>query len=239
MADHGTTSNRDLGWYIQFQTDVLSQLPRPGQISEEIARGWHKNREALKRALGKTLLPLIEPIETGTVSKLLEPFGIALLTVGKKFAVADHFKFDTSEGALVKIGNIFGEFEPWFLGKTEELVGETRLVLNYQRLCKESLDQPILDELGDLAQVSLSAVWELLKLQSHGQGGVLLTNGRANIFYVRDINGTLRSVSVWWSADYGYWNVGAFSVKCRDKWHSDERVFSRLPADMAGNAHSA
>jgi hypothetical protein len=235
MADHGTTSNRDLGWYIQFQTDVLSQLPRPGQISEETVWGWHKNREALKRALGKFLLP---PTKAVTDS-LLELVGTVTVPASKKFVVIDHFRVSVgaSANAEVKISWLGGDFRFLFLNKTEEPSGETKLL--YQRLCKESLDQPILDELGDLAQVSLSAVWELLKLQSHGQGGVLLTNGRANIFYVRDINGTLRSVSVWWSTDYGYWNVGAFSVKCRDGWHSDERVFSRLPADMADNVHSA
>jgi hypothetical protein len=61
MSDHGTVSNEMPGWYIQLQTDVLLQLPRPGEISEKIALGWHDNRGAMKKALREALLPPGKP----------------------------------------------------------------------------------------------------------------------------------------------------------------------------------
>jgi hypothetical protein len=164
------------------------------------------------------------------VNKLLEFIGTVSVSAAEKFATADHFKIDTSASAEVKIGYLGDNFHSWFLGKTEEPSDETEL--RYQRLCKGSLDQPILDELGNVAETTTSMIWELLKLQPNGESGSLLTNGYANIFYVRDANGVLRAVGVRWSANYGGWDVYAGSVEGPDEWGSGHRVFSR-------NSHSA
>ena len=79
-------------------------------------------------------------------------------------------------------------------------------------------------------------VWDLLRLQSNGEGGVLLTNGYANIFYVRDTNGELRAVHVYWYAGYGDWRVHARSVGYPGAWDAGIRVFSRLPDRQTGNS---
>jgi hypothetical protein len=53
-----TTSIPEIpGWYITFQQDVLGQLPRPGEIDQTTADRWHKDREALKKALERALCP--------------------------------------------------------------------------------------------------------------------------------------------------------------------------------------
>lgn len=57
MSHHGTLSNEFPGWYIQFQADVLLQLPRPDALSKDVADGWHNNRGAMKKALRQTLCP--------------------------------------------------------------------------------------------------------------------------------------------------------------------------------------
>jgi hypothetical protein len=58
MSHHGTLSNEFPGWYVTFQGDVLSQLPRPGdELSEDVADGWHTNRAALKKALREAFVP--------------------------------------------------------------------------------------------------------------------------------------------------------------------------------------
>lgn len=44
-------------WYIELQINVLAQMPRPGQVSQEIAEGWSSNHDALKKALINALLP--------------------------------------------------------------------------------------------------------------------------------------------------------------------------------------
>ncbi len=56
MLEHGTPSV-DLGWYMNFLADVIQQLPRPGQIDETTAQGWHQNKRGLKRVLLRALTP--------------------------------------------------------------------------------------------------------------------------------------------------------------------------------------
>ncbi|MFA6495353.1 MAG: hypothetical protein WCV87_03295 [Candidatus Paceibacterota bacterium] len=221
MVDHGTTSNRDLGWYIQFQTDVLSQLPRPGQISEEIARGWHDNREALKNTLRKSLLPPTKAV----ADSLLELVGTVTVPTSEKFVVVDHFKVDISANAEVKIGYLSDCFKSLFFGKIEEPSGITKL--RCQRLRRNSLDKLILDELGDTAEMTLSGVWELLKLQPNGENGVLFASGRTNIFYVCDVNGELKVVSMHREVSEGCWYVFASWIEGQSGCHAGNQVFSR------------
>lgn len=49
------------GWYVEFQSSVLRQLPRPGDglqnIDQITAGGWVKNQAALKNVLAQTLIP--------------------------------------------------------------------------------------------------------------------------------------------------------------------------------------
>ena len=97
--------------------------------------------------------------------------------------------------------------------------------LRYAKLTRSSLDAPILEELGDKAEASLSQMYALMARQANGQEGVLLTNGWANIFYVRDINGELRAVRVRW--DGRGWFVDAYSVTYPNGWYDGNRVFSR------------
>ena len=56
MKSNGTASSIP-GWYIEFQANVLRQLPRPGQIDQAIAEGWNSNQNAMKKVLADALLP--------------------------------------------------------------------------------------------------------------------------------------------------------------------------------------
>jgi hypothetical protein len=77
-----------MGWYIQFQADVLLQLPRPfGEISEYTALGWHNNRGAMKKVLRNALCPL----ETAAAKDLSKAFSISkedLISVAKGLGIA-------------------------------------------------------------------------------------------------------------------------------------------------------
>ena len=64
-----------------------------------------------------------------------------------------------------------------------------------------------------------------MEAQPNGENGNLLNNGWANIFYIKDINGTLRAVHVNWLDDG--WFVFAHSVEYPNLWRADYRVFSR------------
>ena len=37
------------GWYVEFQTALLRQAPRPGEIDQVTAEGWNNNQKSLKR----------------------------------------------------------------------------------------------------------------------------------------------------------------------------------------------
>ena len=116
-------------------------------------------------------------------------------------------------------------FDRLFRHNVEEGVPESELVAS--QLKGASLDVPILTELGDKAEIPLAHMFHLLRQQAHREEGILLTNGYANIFYVRDRNGTLWAVSAFWFSVYRYWNVEAYSVGSPDRWSGGYQVFSR------------
>jgi len=64
-----------------------------------------------------------------------------------------------------------------------------------------------------------------MEKQATGEEGVLLNNGWANLFYVKDQSGVLRTVRVSWGGDG--WRVNADSVENPDRWGGGRRVFSR------------
>lgn len=157
---------------------------------------------------------------------LLEMVGTTTIAATtKKFVAREKFVVNTAEGAPVKISGVESNFEAWFLDKVEEHFAE--IVLRYGKLRRWSRDIQIISELGgeEKAETTLAAVYALMELQKDGKKGALLTNGYANIFYVRDVNGILCAVGVRWRG--GGWHVGAYSVGDPDEWFDGSRVFAR------------
>jgi hypothetical protein len=149
---------------------------------------------------------LLKVIDTVVVPAMSAPF-----VARDKFVVGDTIFWLSSN------------FQGWFFNKVEESVLEKSL--RYSRLLRHSVDGSILAELGDTAESMLDQVYSLIECQPNGEEGVLLTNGWANIFYVRDANGELRAVSVR-RYDDG-WNVDARSVEASFAWFGDSHVLSR------------
>ena len=162
------------------------------------------------------VLDTLRPILSLVTSVILGPV--------EKFIAKDHFKIDTSASAKVKIGYLGDDFKRYFLGVVEQSVSKIELAA--YRLEKNLLDEEILRELGDCAQTSLSHLWELLIKQGHGQEGILLTNGCANIFYILDAKGNRWPVDAHWYACYGDWLVDAYSVDDPYGWDAGIRVVS-------------
>ena len=167
------------------------------------------------------LVQILNWIGTTTISATTE-----------KFVAKDKFRKDSKE---VKFYGIWNNFTEWFLsgnGKIEEPIDEKEL--RYGKLIKSSVDGPIVEELGGeaKAETTLTELHDLLKKQANGlkkqangEEGDLLTNGYANIFYVKDTSGVLRAVNVAWF-DAG-WIVSARSVEYPHDWFVGFRVFSR------------
>ncbi|MFH1225743.1 MAG: hypothetical protein V1684_00450 [bacterium] len=158
------------------------------------------------------------------VEPLLEFVGkVDIPAITEKFITKDHFVEDTSEEARVKISWLGDNFKSWFLEKEEEPIAAKNL--QYWKLVKNSVDTPIIAELGGeaKAKTTLSCLSYLLGKQRNGEKGVLLTNGRANIFYICDITGALRAVNAYWSGDG--WNGDAGSVEDPRSWGAGHQVF--------------
>jgi len=116
-------------------------------------------------------------------------------------------------------------FDNFFLNKVEENVGEATLAVH--KLEKNSVDAPIMTELGSRAEISLAHFFDLLKKQSKGQKGTLLVNRRANIAYIRGTDGNIWAVNASWNSYLGCWFVFADSVEGPDGWGAGRQVLSR------------
>lgn len=172
---------------------------------------------------------VLTKVATAVASALLSPIGnVSLPATTDKFLAHEKFVVNTSASAKVKISFIGENFTNWFLtngGKVEEPQAEREL--RYAKLKKNSRDKPIIAELGgaEKSETTLSEMFFLMEKQKCGEDGVLLNNGWANIFYIRDAAGVLRAVLVGWNDDG--WGVSANPVVNPGDWSADNRVFSR------------
>lgn len=166
--------------------------------------------------------PILEFVSTVVVSA----------TTGK-FVTKDKFVVNTKRNASVKIRYLGDNLKAWFLngdGKTEDPI--TEQTLRYHKLWQSSVDGPIITELGGeaKAETTLSEMFSLMEKQKHGEDGVILNNGWANIFYIKDSAGVLRAVFVHWYDDG--WHVLAFSVEGPGRWGVGYRVLSRYYVEL-------
>ena len=163
------------------------------------------------------------------VSPLLILIGLAkVLAFPTGGTVKKLIRVDVSESAAVAIGYVDPVVTKWFGKLQVELSADTTLA--YNRLARDSRDFPILGMLDGKEETTWGEIYSLMKAQPRGpasSGGPLITGGYANIFYVRDSEGELRAVSVYWRAGDRGWDVDAYSVASRSRWDAGDRVFSR------------
>lgn len=171
---------------------------------------------------------LTKVAKTVQTALLTQVGAVSITATTEKFIAKEKFVVNTSADAEVKINFIGDNFSSWFLsgdGKIENPISEQRL--RYHKLCKATVDGPIIQELGGEAkpETTLSEMFALMKKQGKGEDGVPLNNGYANIFYIRDATGVLRTVRVSWGV--GGWRVGAGSVEDPRAWRAGIQVFAR------------
>ncbi len=138
----------------------------------------------------------------------------------RPFKAAETFFNPNSGVKMVPHGS---NFTLWFAGYTEE--DPPAEILVPLALTQRAYDSEIITDLGGevRAEVVLSQLWAKMKRQANGEEGDLLTNGWANIFFVR-VGGVLRAVDVFW--DVGGWRANAHALD-DDRWRYGSRVFSR------------
>jgi hypothetical protein len=212
----------------EFTTGPLNQLivNLGGQEGDQ----WE---EELKKFLRKEpcwsngqVAQVTQPKPTPSILELVSTIVVSATT--SRFVAKEKVVVDTKRNAPVKISAVWDNFTIWFLSgdsKIEDPVSEQ--TLRYHKLRKSSVDGPIITELGgeEKSETTLTEMFSLMEKQKNGEDGVLLNNGYANIFYVRDQNGVLRAVNVRW--DDGGWGVSARSVEYPGRWYVGRRVFSR------------
>lgn len=111
------------GWYVEFQANVLRQLPRTEIMDQATAEGWSHNQKALKKVLTEVLLPSkIKPININDGFILLSSFMLTVPNDYKHFTqLANIAKFvkDKSEKICFCNNNITDKN---FAGVTQQLV---------------------------------------------------------------------------------------------------------------------
>ncbi|MBU1164618.1 hypothetical protein KKA15_03585 [Patescibacteria group bacterium] len=149
---------------------------------------------------------------------LLKQVTKVVIDGAKEFYAKDHLK-------EANIGWTSDSFNKLFLNKREKDVAATTIAVH--NLERDSLDAPIMTELGDRTETQLTNFFELLKRQSKGEEGTLLVNGRANIAYNRGTDDNLWAVVAYWNSGHGYWDLDAYSVENLLGWIAGRQVISR------------
>ena len=229
MKNANSTALKIPSWYIEFLAALLRQAPQLEEIDQVTAEGWINNQKSLKNKLTGCLIYPPMTTKSPESNSLLKFVGTVLVpATTAKFVAKDKFVVNTKRNAPVKISYLGDNFTEWFLsgdGKTEDpITGQT---LRYHELRQSSMDGPIIAELGgaERAETTLLEIFSLMEKQGKGKDGVLLNNGHANLFCVKDGTSVLRAVYVHWRDDG--WSVGADSVGGMHRWDDGARVFFR------------
>ncbi len=124
----------------------------------------------------------------------------------------------------------FGDnFKNWVLPGIQSTISSFNLSLKQTKLTKAMLDSEILSELGDPKPFTPSEfaaiIRELISKQPQGEDGPLLTNGYANIFYVKLEDERVVAVCADWHFYYRLWSLNANDLDGR-RWHGGHCVFS-------------
>ncbi len=143
----------------------------------------------------------------------------------EKFIAKEKFVMNSKE---VRFHGIWENFNEWYLtgdGVVDEVMGAQSIC--FADLTQDCADSLIIKEFGGekKSETTLAELYDLLKKQGNGEDGVLLTNGRANIFYIKNIFGVLCVVDVYWCS-VG-WSVHSDSFGGISIRENDARVFSR------------
>ena len=147
-----------------------------------------------------------------TMIKLFEWVSVVKIpATTKKFIANRNFNRLRSSGICSQFNS---DFVSWFLSDSGKIEGSTdQRVISYGALSEFSVDSKIINLLGGekKCETLLTDMCDLMLKQSKGEEDhVLLTNGRQNVFFIRDIFGELRLVILFWK--YNGWAIYAFVI---------------------------
>jgi len=142
-----------------------------------------------------------------------------ILTLLRTVRIAAQPAVTTSEDYFKEAGVVvmWDNFKAQFLGLEVPATDEVELAV--RKLEEGSLDAPILAELGEKAETSVSQFKAFLAENRKSQEWF--------IFYLRGKDGNLWAVYAYWYSDYGGWHVNADEVTNPDRWFAGHQVVSR------------
>ncbi|MFI5260536.1 MAG: hypothetical protein ACHQU0_01960 [Candidatus Paceibacteria bacterium] len=190
----------------------------------QIEAGINKigGEEAFMRLLRDELV-ISEAIAKKLLERLSTTIAVPAMT---QFIAKDNFVIDTSKNAKVKISYLGDNLKANFLQKVEsDEVAAEELTIN--KLLENSFDPAIITALGGEAKVeiTLGQFFAAFAKQPKGEAGTLLTNGYANVGYIRDVNGVLWAVFGRWGGDG--WGFCADPLGNPDRWGVGRQFLSR------------
>lgn len=142
-------------------------------------------------------------------SALTDPPTTAAVPSPRQFVAREHFRRATTPSTAVKITWLGAAFSEHFVSKTEPDHGSP--LLRSHTVRRTSRDIEIIAELGTRHETTLGDLWCLLKRQSHGQAGMLRTDTRPNVLYIRSTAGLLFTIDALWGG--AGWELGASSAE--------------------------
>lgn len=173
--------------------------------------------ESVQQVLGQ---PEFVGEMVGVLRRRVEAVMKKILTFLRTVSIAAQPSITTSEEYFKEAGVVWANdtFRAEFYGL--EVPANQEAELAVLELKEDSLDKPILDELGDKAEVSVSQFKAFLNAYRGSSEWF--------IFYLKGKNGKLWAVDAYWYAVYGGWSVGAYSVAHPDRWRQGSRVVSQV-----------
>lgn len=142
---------------------------------------------------------------------------------GGPFRADAHFRETTAGDADVSIAWLGDTFRRRFLPLSETAIMPARLrTFSLQRSLRAD---DIAAQLGVRQEVTLAALWCLLRRQPRGEAGPLSTGAEPNLMFMRDAAGALWAVDAVWGG--AGWEIGASATDANRPWPAGTRVIGR------------
>jgi hypothetical protein len=209
--------------FAQLAGKVVENLP---ELEPELARQFiaPANEGALKAVLGAALT-------RENLNQAIAAHGQLVPVLAEKLlGAAGTVTFSGVKAKNPPRVRYYGEnLKIWFAGVEEEESSEKPITFSHQQLLRSSVDGPIIAELGGArkARITFTRVLLFIQAQEKGEHHQLLADGQANVFYVPDANGLLRTVLVLKTG--GEWHMIAHEIEYKVAHDRGDRVFSPVP----------
>ncbi len=229
-------------------SELMLDVDQAVELKNAFRRGDWTNAE-VKQLCEGNLLRQVREVVRGLAEIIILPVKPSLELLGTVtipattnfFLAGEHFVKNVQSGALIKIDFINKNCRRRFFRNVMDITGER--VLQYYEPLRDLLDIQIIDELGGRENVrtNLSDIYHLVEKQPNGEkNGVLLTDGRVNIFYVVCLGG-IGILFLHWNKDASGWFMWEGDIEdpdepeddyaprqCFDKRDGSNRIFSPL-----------